>query len=380
MTEVSLHAARGFRMRRQHLIERAPAGNLLEAVEAVHGIQAQISAHAMFAVAQRVRRRDRRRRSTGRLWTDRALIKTWAMRGTVHWLPATEEPLFVSAMRVIREPMYAHWWQKLGMDAAQVEHLYNAVLDALAEGPRTRQEVATSVLPAVGDWAEPYVLSGWGGVFKGMCSSGLIVFGPSRGTNVTFARRDHWTGHPMAEDRDAALLELIRRYVRSFGPITLQDAAYWVGAYQRDLKPHWERLLPELTPVEVAGETRYVLADDLDDLTAMEGAKLPVRLVPAFDPLLLAYRDKAQLLDMRFHKRIYGAAAWVYPAVLIDGWMAGAWKYERKAKHVNITIEPFRKITKTAQKCHPARSQQPRQHLRPHGRSPLRGIGDWGLA
>lgn len=350
MTEISLHAARGFRMRRQHLIERAPAGNLLEAVEAVHGIQAQISAHAVFAVAQRVQGCTQAEIDRA-LWIDRSLIKSWAMRGTVHWLPATEEPIFVSAMRVIREPMYAHWWRRLGMDTAVVEQLYTAVIDALADGPRTRQEVAAAVLPVVGDWAEPYVLSGWGGVFKGMCSSGLIVFGPSRGTNVTFARRDRWTAEPAAVDGDAALLELMRRYVRSFGPMTPQDAAYWIGAYQRDLAPYWYRLLPELSPVQVGGETRWVLAGDLDDLTAMEGVKLPVRLVPAFDPLLLAHRDKSQLLDMRFYKRIYGAAAWVYPAVLIDGWIAGAWKYERKTKQVVITVEPFRKITKTAQKA-----------------------------
>jgi hypothetical protein len=337
-------------MRRQHLIERAPAGNLLEAVEAVHGIQAQIAAHANFAVAQRVKGMTQAEIDRA-LWTDRSLIKTWAMRGTVHWLPVTEEPTFVSGMRVIREPMYAGWWAREGYSSQQIEQLYGAVLDALVDGPRTRQEVTAEVVPAVGKWAEPFLLSGWGGVFKGMCASGLIVFGPSRGTNITFARRDHWTDQTMVEDRDAALVELMRRYVRSFGPVTMQDTAYWIGAYQRDLKPYWEQLLPELTAVEVAGETRYVLAEDVDDLTAMEGAKLPVRLVPAFDPLLLAYRDKAQLLDMRFHKRIYGAAAWVYPAVLIDGWVAGAWKYERKAKQVIITIEPFRKITKTAQKA-----------------------------
>ena len=81
MTNVSLHAARGFRMRRQHLIERAPAGNLLEAVEAVHGIQAQIAAHAVFAVAQRVDRTTQAEIDQA-LWTERTMIKTWAMRGT----------------------------------------------------------------------------------------------------------------------------------------------------------------------------------------------------------------------------------------------------------------------------------------------------------
>ena len=78
MTEVSLPAVRGFRMRRQHLIERAPAGNLLEGVEAVHGIQAQIAAHAQFAVAQRIET-CRPPEIDRALWQDKSLIKTWAM-------------------------------------------------------------------------------------------------------------------------------------------------------------------------------------------------------------------------------------------------------------------------------------------------------------
>lgn len=350
MTEVSPHAARGFRMRRQHLIEKAPAGNLLEAVESVHGIQAQISAHAVFAVAQRVKGMTQAEIEQA-LWTDRTLIKTWAMRGTVHWLPATEEPIFNAAVRRLYEPYYDGWWRKAEIDDGMLSGLVGAVRDALAGGPMTRQELAAAVVPVAGEWAGPYLTSSWGGIIKWLCVMGTVVFGPSRGTNVTFARRDLWTGHPEVADGDGAVREVIRRYVRSFGPVTYQDVSYWIGAYQRDVKPHWAAVLPELTAVNVAGDQRWVLSDDLTELTGMEEATLPVRLLPAFDPLLLAYRDKAQLLDMRFHKRIYGAAAWVYPALLIDGWIAGAWKYERKAKQIAITIEPFRKITKLAKKA-----------------------------
>ena len=350
MTDVSLHAARGFRMRRQHLIEKAPAGNLLEAVEAVHGIQAQISAHAIFAVAQRIDKCgpadiDRA------LWTDRTLIKTWAMRGTVHWLPATEEPLFVAGMRIVRGPSIDRWWASDGITPQQVRELYGATLELLADGPKTRREIADVVVPAAGSWAEPYLVSSWGFGLKLMCNAGLVVFGPNRGTNVTFASRDSWTAYPVPEDGHGALRELMRRYVRSFGPVTIQDAAYWLGATIRDIQADWEQLLPELLAVQVDGRQRWILAEDLDDLTSMESATLPVRLVPAFDPILLAHRQKTDLLEERLRRRIYGAAAWVYPSVLVNGAIAGKWQYERKAKVMIVTVEPFRKITKQAQRA-----------------------------
>jgi winged helix DNA-binding protein len=349
MTDVSRHAVRGFRMRRQHLIERAPAGNLLEGVEAVHGIQAQISAHAQFAVAQRIEK-CRPPEIDRALWQEKSLIKTWAMRGTVHWLPATEEPLFVSGMRVVRLPSIDRWWRNEGITPEQVEQFHAAVLEALGNGPMSRQEVAAAVVPEIGGWAEPYLLSSWGSGFKRMCQAGLIVFGPSRGTNVTFARRDSWTPHDEWADGDAALRELIRRYIRSFGPVTVQDAAYWLGATIRDIQAAWDGLLPELAPIRVDEQERWLLAGDIDDLTAMEGAQLPVRLVPAFDPLLLAHREKTDLLPETLRKRIYAAAAWVYPAVLVGGAIAGKWQYERKSKQMIVTVEPFQKLTKTTQR------------------------------
>ena len=223
--------------------------------------------------------------------------------------------------------------------------------DALAAGPLTRQEVASVVKPMVGAWAEPYMLSSWGFGFKRMCQAGLILFGPNRGTNVTFVRRDTWTPHDEPGDSQAALRELMRRYVRSFGPVTVRDTAYWLGASIRDIQAEWNALLPELTPVEVNGEERWLLAADLDDLIAMEGARLPVRLVPAFDPLLLAHRQKTDLIPEPMRRRIYAAAAWVYPSVLINGAIAGKWQYERKAKTMIVTVEPFQKITKQSQRA-----------------------------
>jgi hypothetical protein len=332
-------------MRRQHLIERAPAGTMLEAVEAVHGIQAQIQAHAYFAVAQRVDGLSAADVDRA-LWTDKSLIKTWAMRGTVHWLPASEEPMFRTGLFQIRRDWIDRNWRSSGLPLDQRQLLFDAVLDALADGPLGRQEIAARVVPRIGAWAEPYLTESWGGIYHTMCQYGLVVFGPSTGTNVTFARRDSWDTLPAVPDDPAAPAELIRRYLRSFGPATVQDVTYWLGANLRNVLPVWKQLGDEIVPVETEGKTRWLLAGDVDALKAMDDATLPVRLIPAFDPLLLAPRDKSELLDMRFHKVIYGIAAWVHPAVIVDGRVVAKWSYERKANHVVFTIQPFTRLNK----------------------------------
>jgi len=220
------------------------------------------------------------------------------------------------------------------------------VLDVLADGPLPRREIAARAVPRIGEWCEPWLTDGWGGAYSTMCQYGLLVFGPAVGNSPTFARRDTWGNFAPLASRPEDAFEMIRRYLRSFGPATVQDVAYWIGANLRDVKPFWDAMCAEFVPIETDGKIRYLLATDLHDLLAMEDASLPVRLIPAFDPLLLAPRDKGELLDMRFHKRIYGAAAWVYPALLVDGRVVANWTYERKPKHIEIVIHPFTRINK----------------------------------
>jgi hypothetical protein len=342
---VSMHAIRGFRMRRQHLIERAPAGTMLEAVEAVHGIQAQVHAHAIFAIAQRVDKLNVAEIDSA-LWSDHTLLKTWAMRGTVHWLPASEEPMFRSGLMQLRKWWIDNWWRKNEVPDEVRQHLFDVVLDVLADGPLPRGEIAARAVPRIGEWSEPWLTDGWGGAYSTMCQYGLLVFGPAVNNSPTFARRDTWLGCPAPESRPEDGYEMIRRYLRSFGPATVQDATYWIGTNLRDVKPFWDALQDEFVEIETDGKTRCLLASDLDDLIAMEDATLPIRLIPAFDPLLLAPRDKGELLDMRFHKRIYGAAAWVYPALLVNGRVVANWTYERKQKHIEIVVHPFTRLNK----------------------------------
>src|SRR5918994_3246178 len=162
------------------------------------------------------------------------------------WLPASEEPMFRAALIAQWSHRFARWWELIGVSPQQSEEIKRVVVDVLADGPLTRQEIAARALPHLGEWAVETLTSSWGGGYKRLCMDGVLLFGPSRGNNVTFALRDSWdTLGPIDQSGDA-LTEVIRRYLRSFGPATLQDAAYWTGGAVRELKSAWQALEPEL--------------------------------------------------------------------------------------------------------------------------------------
>jgi hypothetical protein len=75
------------------------------------------------------------------LWEDRALVKTWAMRGTLHLLASGELGLGVGAQGALK-PRYetASWRKAFGMSSEEAV----AVLDAIRTALDGRRSPATS--------------------------------------------------------------------------------------------------------------------------------------------------------------------------------------------------------------------------------------------
>src|SRR4029453_8214169 len=98
------------RAARHHLDERAPDGAMLEVAAGIAGVHAQVLSSAELTLWARVEGLgpDHVRRA---LWEDRSLVKTWAMRGTLHLLPAAEFPTWQAALSTKR-PWEARSWQR----------------------------------------------------------------------------------------------------------------------------------------------------------------------------------------------------------------------------------------------------------------------------
>ena len=85
------------RMRRQHLLAAAPRTRIVDVVRKHVGVQAQVMSSAELSLRARVRGL-RRADVRDVLWRDRTLVKTWAMRGTLHLVAAGELPELVRGL------------------------------------------------------------------------------------------------------------------------------------------------------------------------------------------------------------------------------------------------------------------------------------------
>src|SRR5207253_11207898 len=115
------------------------------------------------------------------LWEQRALAKTWTLRGTLHLHPADELALWTAARRAVLGDADAQ-----GGTPEQIAEVVAAIGKALAGKELLREELADEVARRVGAWPRERLASGWGFFLGDAAVAGLLCFGPSRGQKVTF--------------------------------------------------------------------------------------------------------------------------------------------------------------------------------------------------
>ncbi len=95
-----------------------------------------------------------------------------------------------------------------------------------------------------------------------------------------------------------ALTKLAVRYLRSYGPASFSDFAYWTGARVHDVKPAFREISDLLTEVLISGQrgTYLMLKEDVPDLTESDLEPF-ARLLPQFDALIMGHRDKTRFID-----------------------------------------------------------------------------------
>jgi len=137
-----------------------------------------------------------------------------------------------------------------------------------------------------------------------------------------------------------ARAELLRRYLEAFGPATVRDMNAWSMMHVPELKAALAlldlRRLRDERGKELLDVPRAPLPDP--DVPA------PVRFLPKWDNVLLAFADRTRIMPEAYRKRIIRANGDVAPTFLVDGMVAGVWSVDKK----RVVLEPFGKLSRAA--------------------------------
>jgi hypothetical protein len=306
------------RLQTQRLVG-PPFPSAVEAVRALVAVQSQDYPAAKWAVGLRLS--GATDRALDALCDEGVLLRTHVLRPTwhfvlpedIHWLLELTAPRIKQAM--------ASYDRKLELDSRVHARAFRVFEKELRDGRyRTRTELADALersrIPARGQRL--------GHLMMNAELDGVVVSGPLRGKQSTYALLDERAQRRRRLGRDEALAELALRYFTGHGPAQLQDFSWWSGLSPSDARRAHESVQRQLASEEVEGKTYWTSP------AARPARPTPsAHLLPNFDEYFIAYRDRSASVDLSL--KLGRSAPFPYGktlahVVLVNGVVHGGWK------------------------------------------------------
>ncbi|CYW86466.1 hypothetical protein HO757_03040 [Streptococcus suis] len=293
----------------------------------INGLQAQFQPYVHVGFRNRMTAEDFHEGS----WQEE-LTRQWSIRRTVHAYLKSEIPLYIHEGR-LASTEYLKTEGRDGFSPQTKQKYYQLILEALEQGPMTREELKVLCRgEKMTQEEEKLVFNAWGGLFRYMVERGEVYQEYS-------AKRFHCLTDFQPLSREKAELEIARRYFSGFGPVSLADARYYFKENKSTVLKWMKQL--DLKTLEVAGEERFYLGE-------LEEAELPDCLfVAGFDQLLLGYEKKANpFFNPKYIRNIYTLTGIVKPVVFYKGRFVATWKRDKGT----ILLDIFEDITQQEEK------------------------------
>jgi hypothetical protein len=268
----------------------------------------------------------------------REAIRTWPMRGTVHFVPPADAHWMLELMGARALAGVEKRRQTIGLDAATADRATEVLGAALAGGKRLTRAECLVTLTEGG-----IEVTGQRGYHLLWYASqqGVTAIAPHVGKEQTFVLLDDWVPQPNRPERDEALGIIATRYFRSHGPTTRKDFAGWTGLTMTDCRTGIAVAGADLITVDVDG-TEMIMAP-FDEPVQPGDQWLAL---PGFDEYLLGFKDRSMMADSAQLAAIIPGGNGMFQSTLVRGGRVMAtWKRTIGRKGVTVVVQPLIEFT-----------------------------------
>jgi hypothetical protein len=267
------------------------------------------------------------------------VIQVNAFRGAPHFVPRADARVFTAALvpeeaelKALVGAVNTKEARDEGFEAGEALRLVaDAARDGLADGPlgrddfhqALRERVPKGLLPWCRNCGSHHVRPGFWRALGPL----EVTYMPAK---ATFA-----LATPPRMALAQARAELVRRFLRVYGPATPRELAAWAQTGPAHAAALFDAVRDELA--EAGGG--FVLAEDVPRLESPPAAT-GVRLLGGFDPYVAQPdRDALTRGDKALRKKLLFPSTGRPGAVLVDGVFAGLWKGRKRGKRLEVSVE-----------------------------------------
>lgn len=287
------------------------------------------------------------------LYEDRSLLRMLAMRRTMFVVPVESVPILqascADALAHKQRRTYgkyltqagigdgdtAGWWAEVEAETHKALLARGAATGAQLskDVPLLRTQVNTAPDKA---YSKPTNITTW--VLVTLGCEGRIVRGRPNGgwtsSQYTWAPIESWLpdGVPALPAAEARV-ELVRRWLRAFGPAPVSDVKWWTGWTLGEVRAALDAL--DLVEVDLDGVTGVLLADDVEPVAAPEPW---AALLPALDPTPMGWQAREWYLGPHA-PRVFDRNGNIGPTVWWDGRVVGGWAQRKDGEIVYRLLE-----------------------------------------
>jgi len=285
------------------------------------------------------------------------LVRTWTVRSTMHTIPSKDYWIYVLGGPGRRfQPWFDRTAKKRGIPDRdfRVRFLYQPFLDHIKGRAVTSTKVKQFMIERLtrhglrsrmklqrGWSSTPIQGPSWTGMSE-MSHLGLLVNAGRKGSESLWMGSSDYLAAPRSlPDPEACTVELLRKHIEHYGPVTREDIAYWSFLRKDQVDAALEGLKKDLTKEKFhSSEEYFSLGED-------SGEQLePPRVVilPEFDSLMMGYKDKSRFLSQDRVKNVFGSFAAVNRTILLNGFVAATWKRKKNRAGMIVNVTPLRSL------------------------------------
>jgi hypothetical protein len=311
---------------RQMLLERAK-GSIPKILDRMGTLQAQYAPSMYMGLWTRMEGFERDQ--LDRALDGRSVAQGTLMRATIHLVSKADYWPIALGIRRGRRELWLKASYRRDYNASQMSSAARKLRKRIGDGTMTRKEI--------------HELLGSDSVVTNGVNMWLdLVRVPPSGTwerrrADLYAAADRWLGSPPTLEELDGLEPLVRRYLGAYGPATVEETANWAGLHPKRLAPALERI-----------KLRRFASEDGAELIDLPRAPLPdpetpapVRFLPTWDATLLAHARRTGIMPEEHRPKIFNPKyPQSVPAFLVDGRVAGTWRYEKG----KVKTRPFGRL------------------------------------
>ncbi len=324
-------------------IAHPPSATPEAIVTRLGAVQAQDYHGALWSIA--LRSANATRADVERAIVGRTIIRTWPMRGTLHFVPAIDARWMLELMtpRIMKGAAGRH--RQLELDEPTFRRSRTLIAKALKRDPIIMRAAVFAALEKGG-----VSTAGQRGIhiLQRLCMECTLCYGPHSEKQPTFVHFDEWIRTSRNLDRDDALRAMAERFFLSHGPATLRDFVWWTGLTVADAKTGLHLAQPSLERLPT-DDGEFWMSNDRSTASA---AALRAHMLPGFDEFMLGYTDRSAALAPRHSGRIVpGGNGMFLSTLVLDGRVCGTWRRTARAKSVEVEASPFARLKASEKKA-----------------------------